>query len=368
MNHLFTNRAVISAAFALAVTASTLAGCAGSRNESAGDSYLTAEVETVVTETMESAEVGEPQALGKSSADSEEVVHVHTTIFSKLAFETIYQESESLPEGQERVICAGKDGVAALKAVRTMINGREVSLTKLSQEVTEKPQNKIVLLGTGKIGSAPKFEEITDTVSKKKKKSKKIKAVQEEEVYIPSMAIDNGRTDCPKQISLFSVPEYVQFDQNGIPLNYSEVLYGNSTAYTAEPGALMSTGNAVYQGFVAVDPNVIPYGSELYIVADDGEVYGYAIAGDTGGAARQGRIIADLFFNDYSDCVQWGRKDVTIYVLSGNANDTVQPVAMVEAQQPVVTETAPVQQPVQPEQTEAFPYEIPLDYIAANYQ
>ena len=137
------------------------------------------------------------------------------------------------------------------------------------------------------------------------------------DAYSDFFANTKRRTDCPDQISLFDVPDYIKFDKHGVPTEYQEVLYGNSTAYTAPEGSLMSTGYEVFQGYVAVDPSIIPYGSELYIVADDGDVYGYAIAADTGSAARHGRIIADLFMQDYGDCVDWGRKDVTVYVLSG---------------------------------------------------
>ena len=85
-----------------------------------------------------------------------------------------------------------------------------------------------------------------------------------------------------KAVSRFEVPEWLTLDENGVPTEYVDTISGKSCAYTADPGALMSTGKAVFQGYVAVDPNIIPYGSELYIVADDGEVYGYAIAADTG--------------------------------------------------------------------------------------
>lgn len=118
-----------------------------------------------------------------------------------------------------------------------------------------------------------------------------------------------------KAVSRFEVPDWLTLDENGVPTEYVDTISGKSCAYTADPGALMSTGKAVFQGYVAVDPNIIPYGSELYIVADDGEVYGYAIAADTGYSVRQGHIVVDLFMDEYNACIQWGAKNVTIYVL-----------------------------------------------------
>ncbi|MBS1728634.1 MAG: G5 domain-containing protein [Armatimonadetes bacterium] len=62
-------------------------------------------------------------------------------------------------------------------------------------------------------------------------------------------------------------------------------------------------------GIVAVDPKVIPLGTLLYV-----EGYGFAYAADTGGAIRGNRI--DLCFTTRAQCNQFGRKAVTVHVLS----------------------------------------------------
>jgi len=61
-------------------------------------------------------------------------------------------------------------------------------------------------------------------------------------------------------------------------------------------------------GIVAVDPQVIPYYTPLYI---DG--YGYAVAGDTGGAIHGKRI--DVFFYGYQETVAFGRRPIEVWVL-----------------------------------------------------
>ena len=60
---------------------------------------------------------------------------------------------------------------------------------------------------------------------------------------------------------------------------------------------------------VAVDPNVIPLGSKVYVSG-----YGVAIAADTGGAIK-GNII-DVFLNSYEECMNWGRREVTVQLLA----------------------------------------------------
>lgn len=92
--------------------------------------------------------------------------------------------------------------------------------------------------------------------------------------------------------------------------------YANSTAYTARCNGcsgVTATGINLLQNpnakVVAVDPSVIPLGTKLYI-----EGYGYAEAADTGGAIRGRKI--DLFFNDNSDALSWGRRTVKVRILS----------------------------------------------------
>ena len=76
-----------------------------------------------------------------------------------------------------------------------------------------------------------------------------------------------------------------------------------------------ATGTLVRHGVVAVDPSVIPLGSRLYIVTNDGYVnYGYAVAEDTGGAIKGNRI--DLYFDSVQQCMTFGRRECTVYILS----------------------------------------------------
>lgn len=84
-----------------------------------------------------------------------------------------------------------------------------------------------------------------------------------------------------------------------------------ATAYTASCGGcsgITAIGRPAGHGIVAVDPSVIPLGSKLFIPG-----YGFAIAGDTGGAIHGNRI--DLGFNSYSDAMRFGRREVTVYRL-----------------------------------------------------
>jgi 3D (Asp-Asp-Asp) domain-containing protein len=79
--------------------------------------------------------------------------------------------------------------------------------------------------------------------------------------------------------------------------------------YEGSSSGRCATGMRAGYGVVAVDPRVIPLGSRLYI-----EGYGYAIAGDTGGAIKGHRI--DLGNTTYSQAADVGRRHVKVWVLA----------------------------------------------------
>ena len=97
----------------------------------------------------------------------------------------------------------------------------------------------------------------------------------------------------------------------GEPSRYRRVLTMEATAYSSEDpgcGPYTARGSRVAKGLVAVDPNVIPLGTRLYISG-----YGPAIADDTGGAIK-GQVI-DVAFNSRNEALQFGRRQVTVYIL-----------------------------------------------------
>ena len=99
------------------------------------------------------------------------------------------------------------------------------------------------------------------------------------------------------------------------PASYSKVLTGKATGYYSKTGK-GSSGLGLGYGTVAVDPDVIPYGTKLYITSTDGKfVYGYAVATDTGVAVQKGQILVDLFYETYAESVINGAIQVNVYVV-----------------------------------------------------
>lgn len=94
-------------------------------------------------------------------------------------------------------------------------------------------------------------------------------------------------------------------------VRFQQKLYMEATAYLPSDGGgsgITASGMAARHGIVSVDPDQIPLGTRLYIPG-----YGMAIAADTGGAIHEGRI--DLCMEDYGEAIEFGRRDVEVYVL-----------------------------------------------------
>jgi uncharacterized protein YabE (DUF348 family) len=109
------------------------------------------------------------------------------------------------------------------------------------------------------------------------------------------------------QNHVIAIGTITSVSRGGQRLNFREVKYMEASAYTYT-GYRTATGQYPRVGMIAVDPRIIPFGTRVYV-----EGYGYASAADTGGAIKGDRI--DLFMEQYSQCINWGRRSVKVYIL-----------------------------------------------------
>lgn len=101
---------------------------------------------------------------------------------------------------------------------------------------------------------------------------------------------------------------------SGATLKFNEAKSMTATAYTAGHGGVdytTATGTFVEVGVAAVDKKVIPLGTKMFVVTNDGIVYGMATAEDTG---VRGNVI-DLYHDTYRQCIEFGRRSCTVYIL-----------------------------------------------------
>ena len=188
-------------------------------------------------------------------------------------------QSTELYVGSSKIMQKGENGVKTVTYEDKYVNGKLQSSTVVNEVLVKQAVSQITAVGT-------------------KDKPVTVAAVK----YGGSM------------ISELSVPLSVKIE-NGRPVNYKRAVRGMASAYSCSSGSLTASGRPVMPGHVAVDPNQFPYGTKLWIVSDDGIVYGYSIAADTGGFVNKGKFTVDLFMNTEAECRSWGARNVTIYVL-----------------------------------------------------
>lgn len=102
--------------------------------------------------------------------------------------------------------------------------------------------------------------------------------------------------------------------ENGETVTFSSTRTMRGTAYTTggSVGTRTASGTTVRVGVVAVDRNVLPLGTKVYVMSNDGAYnYGFAVAEDTG---VRGNTI-DLYMDTNRECLQFGVRECTVYIL-----------------------------------------------------
>lgn len=190
-----------------------------------------------------------------------------------IPFEIVTCEDPTLPEGEEKILVPGVIGQAQCKAEVVYVNAVEQSRTIIEETVLEPAVKQIVAVGTGEnVGAVNTAPLIGDGV-----------------IVLPSGEI----------LTYTSTGQYVA-------TAYSK--------YNEGCDEITATGTRVRWGVVAVDPSVIPYGTRMFIVSNDGKyVYGLSTAEDCGGAIQGNRL--DLYMDTDAECFQFGVRDCTVYFL-----------------------------------------------------
>ena len=67
---------------------------------------------------------------------------------------------------------------------------------------------------------------------------------------------------------------------------------------------------------LAVNPEVIPYGTHVWLYLDDGTLVGDYYAEDTGSNMMENPYVIDIYMGEgsYNDCILWGAQHVSVYV------------------------------------------------------
>lgn len=207
----------------------------------------------------------EPQLKSEVKGDiSVKIIRVTEELscqIQELKFTNEVKKNEKLDIGAVNVVKKGENGKKEVTIKTIYEDGIEVAKEVFSEKILKPAVNGIIEEGTKCILTTSRGEQ---------KRFKKA-------MIMTATAYDATYESCGKH------PDHPQYG-----ITYS--------------------GLKVKPGIVAVDPNVIPLGTYLYV-----EGYGEALAADIGGAIKGNRI--DLYYESPSVVDKFGKKKVKVYVL-----------------------------------------------------
>lgn len=170
---------------------------------------------------------------------------------AKIPVTVQYEQVDTLPEGAQELVQTGSEGVEEVNEEVIYEKGKPVHVHKIGRTIITPMKPTIIRTGVSSM----------------------------------EMAKSHGQV---KQVLTMEATAYLPTDGGG--------------------DGITASGIQAKHGVVAVDPNVIPLGTKLYIPG-----YGEALAADTGGDIVGSRI--DVVMEDYGEAMQFGRRTVEVYVL-----------------------------------------------------
>lgn len=185
-----------------------------------------------------------------------------------VAYSTEEKQDSSLPKGEEKIITQGQEGQIVKEYKITKENGKEVNRQLVDEEVKKESVNHVVAVGTKE-------------------------ATQKSDSNLVTLS-----------------------DKSSNEPSGGKTLTVTASAFTASCSGcsgVTSTGINLQANpnmkVIAVDPNVIPLGSKVWV-----EGYGVAVAGDTGGAIKGNRI--DVHVPNKSAAYSWGVRTVQVKIIN----------------------------------------------------
>lgn len=168
--------------------------------------------------------------------------------------------------------------------IKKITVNEKVKFKTINQDDVNMNEGETKVLTEGKNGKDKVVYEVTcidgKEASRKELSRENIKPVVDEIVAVGTRVNYNGKT-------------------------YSRKLVVKAYSYTG--GGTTAMGTRARVGEIAVDPSVIPLGTNVYI-----EGIGARRAEDTGGNIKGNTI--DIYMATHAECVRWGVRYVTIYI------------------------------------------------------
>ena len=209
-------------------------------------------------------------------------------------------ESISLPEPGETVqtqSAPAAKSAQAETAVVTPLALETVALPVKEEAVTEEP-----LAEEASVTEEPLAEEASVTEDAPEEAAEETPAPEADNAIARATKADHERPD-----DLVKLGDFI------------------ATAYCVT--GQTSTGTQTTVGrTLAVNPYVIPYGTEVWLYLEDGTFAGDFIAEDTGSNMLANPNVIDIYMgqDSYNDCILWGAQNVEVYIRATAESETAQ--------------------------------------------
>jgi 3D (Asp-Asp-Asp) domain-containing protein len=185
-----------------------------------------------------------------------------------------------------------------VEELKTSVDGTKVTNEKLKSDIQSLKQDNRDLSGS------------------KKYLQDKVEALERSRVVHKVPVVTQAKPEPLKTVQTATTVKVVAKTPSRGSTPTGTEIYMSSTAYTAfcnGCSGVTRTGIDLRANpnlkVIAVDPSVIPLGSKVHV-----EGYGYAVAGDTGGAIKGHKI--DVFISGQGQALKWGKKKVKVTILN----------------------------------------------------
>ena len=220
---------------------------------------------------------------------------------------------------------SGKDRLDGVSPSEKIVSNMSIRVIMVREEIVKQKLTLPFNVISRTNNRLDKGKKLTIRKGKAGEREKQFKVLYEDGKQIKKDLIADEIISAPinKIVDLGTIMNFKT--SRGQVVRYSKAINMSATSYTASyadtgkhPGdywfGITATGIKAREGVIAVDPRVIPLGTRLYVEGvGDTPTYGFALAGDTGGAIK-GNVV-DLYFNSQSKSNWWGRRNVRVYIL-----------------------------------------------------
>ncbi|MGG5317342.1 3D domain-containing protein [Enterococcus sp. AZ072] len=252
---------------------------------------------------IQKAEKEKVTSLNEAKAKLDELKTTQETTQAKLVAneDNLKTESSQLDNKMENLKTELADKKSSLEEIS---QAKEVEQARLTAEKAQKE----------------KAEKEAKQAAEKAEVQKAAEAKAQQEQAAASQAQQSAsssatsETQTQESVQQPAAPEQPAAPAPSTPTTSGRTIQMQSTAYSCAESVntfYTALGIDLRQNpqVVAVDPSVVPLGSMVEVSG-----YGIAIAGDTGGAIK-GNIV-DVHFPTVEQCIQWGRRSVTLTIIS----------------------------------------------------